>query len=131
MAVPQQIGGSALGVMWYKSILQSSVCPNGDHPEGWQLGQDVINWAIVINPGTDTSSYVLKVSNGVATFQHTGLTAGLNSGQDALVAGSPSMELWDGSTRLYVASGGRSVSSGCPDTIFNMNEIVVGLTPSS
>ena len=130
MGVPAGSSGPAAGAMWYKSVLQSAVCASGDRPAGAQLGEDVINWALVIGPGTDTAGLVLKVSNGAQTFEHAGLVAGLNAGQDALVAGTPSMELWDGATRLYVASGGRSVSSGCPDTIFNMNYIVVDLVPS-
>ncbi|KAJ7598954.1 glycoside hydrolase [Mycena floridula] len=120
-------GSAALGVMWYKSILQSSVCPNGDHPSSWELGKDQLNWALVIQPGTNTANYVLRIFSGSASFQRTGLTAGLNSNFETLSAGDQRMELWAGSTLIYRAQGGRTVSSGCPDGIFNMNPTVVGL----
>lgn len=127
MSVPARLGGSALGALWYKSVLQSSQCPNGDHPSGFQLGQDVVNWAVVINPGVSTANYILSIFNGGQVINVGGLKNGLNFGQVPVVAGTPSMQLKNGATVVSTASGGRSVSSGCPDGIFNMNYIVVGL----
>lgn len=126
MTTPLGYDGTALGAIWYKSVLQTSTCSSGDHPDGWSLGKDQLNWAIVIETGTDTSNYVLRIFNGASTTEHTGLTTGLNYGYVTVVAGTPYAELYDGDTLVYIASGGREVSSGCPDGIFNMNDIVVG-----
>lgn len=41
------------------------------------------------------------------------------------------MEILSGTTTIAVAQGGRCVSTLCPDNIFNMNQIVAGLSPPS
>ncbi|KAL1739610.1 glycosyl hydrolase family 71-domain-containing protein [Schizophyllum fasciatum] len=126
MSVPYGNQASAIGVMWYKSVLQSTSCPNGDHPDGWELGADQLNWAVVVDPGTDTSGWVLRAFNGQETIEHRAFKSGLNYGAFVLADGTPHMTLSTGNAN-YIAWGARPVTTDCPDGIFNMNDVVVGL----
>lgn len=121
--------GNVIGTMWYKSIMQSSSCPNGDHPSGYSLGKDQVNWAIVIKPGTTIANYFVRIVSNTVTKDFHGLTSGLNYNSAPMSAGRQRLEVWDGSTLIFIAQDGRCVSSGCPDGIFNMNDIVVGVVP--
>ena len=119
------VSGNWDGAFWYKTILQSAVCP-GDgtsyyttKPEGWDVGEDALYWAIVLPPSS-RAAYVQFTSGGVviATFY---LYRGLNYGSIFGVnEGHQSMQLYD-------INRGRCVSAECPDCIYNMNPQVVGL----
>ncbi|KAL1697513.1 glycoside hydrolase [Schizophyllum commune] len=126
MSVPYGNQASAIGVMWYKSVMQSTNCPNGDHPDGWELGADQLNWAVVVDPGTDTSGWVLRAFNGKETIEHTAFKSGLNYGAFVLETGTPHMTLSTNDAN-YIAWGARAVTTDCPDGIFNMNDVVVAL----
>lgn len=110
--------------------MQGTQCPNNDHPDGWELGSDEVHWGIVIQAGLDVSNYEVRlISNGAVT-RYTLPDSGLRYGSASISPGTQRLEIWNGgSNPAYVAQGGRCVSSGCPDGIFNMNQIVVGLVP--
>lgn len=122
----------AVGALWYKTILQSSVCPeNGQYttkPDGFDAGFDNLNWKVVL-PSDPQGMQIRLISNGVILETLTG-TAGLNYGASGTVqAGPQRMELLNSSGNiLLAAAGGRCVSSGCPDCVYNMNYQVIELT---
>ncbi|KAJ7489019.1 glycosyl hydrolase family 71-domain-containing protein [Mycena latifolia] len=113
------------GAMWYRGVMQSSVCPSGSYPDGWEAGTDQVNWAIVV--GTSLSNIVVHVTSGSVTTIYTAVGSGLHYGVAAKHPGQQLLEVYSGTTKIAVAQGGRCVSSLCPDGIFNMNDIVVGV----
>lgn len=118
----------AVGAMWYKTTLHTATCPSSATvPEGWTTGTDSLNWAIVLASGQE-GMQVRAISNGVV-LQTAAVSPGLNSGsRSGVQAGNQLLELQDASgTVVWSATGGRCVSSGCPDGIYNMNYQVVGL----
>lgn len=130
-------GTPAVGALWYKTILQSSVCPasaNADTlissyslpPDGFDTGTDELNYAVVLEAGA--SGYSLQAwSNGVA-LTPVDLVPGLNYGSfTGVQAGYQRMELYYNGAVVLAASGGRCISAGCPDCIYNMNPQVVPL----
>lgn len=127
------VSGDWAGALWYKTMLQSSQCPNEGisqytvKPDGWEAGSDALNWAIVLPAGTIGYS-VRFISNGVEIGVYD-LVDGLNYGEVLGVqAGYQSMELLDASGSVVTgASGGRCVSAECPDCIYNMNPQVIAL----
>lgn len=127
-------GASVVGAIWYKTILQSAVCPNEgstlytQKPSGFGQGADSLNWAIVLPPSTTGWSAVAYSDN--AQIGQWSLSGGLNYGAGpGLRAGLQRLEVRDASGRVIkVAAGGRCVSAGCPDLIYNMNPQVVGLS---
>jgi hypothetical protein len=130
MAPPS--GSPGIGAMWYKTILQTSVCPFPDanqytaKPRGFEAGQDQLNWAIVL-PATTSGWQVRAISNGVVSAS-VQLSPGLNYGSFPASAGQQRLEVLasDGSVQM-AAAGGRCISSECPDCIYNMNPQVVPL----
>jgi len=125
------IGKIAVGAMWYKTILSTSVCPNEGSsnytkkPDGWETATDSLNWAVVL-PNDPQGMQIRTITNGrMDYFQG---KQGLNYGTVSVEAGDQRLELldWAGNV-LLVASGGRCVSSSCPDCIYNMNYQVVEL----
>lgn len=122
-----------LGSLWYKTMLKDAVCPldpgndRANKPEGWEAGNDNLNWGIVAPSGQSYS--VRLISNGVV-LATVPLSAGLNYGaQPGVIAGPQRMELINSAgTVILVARGGRCVSGGCPDCIYNMNYQVAELT---
>lgn len=120
------------GALWYKTILKDAVCPINPSnpysvkPDGWDAGNDNLNWGIVVPSGESYS--VRLISNGVV-LNTVPLTAGLNKGaQPGVTPGPQRMELIDSSGSVVLAAtGGRCVSGGCPDCIYNMNYQVVEL----
>ena len=131
MAPPS--GVAAVGALWYKTMLKSAICPADpgndrvNKPDGWESGNDVLNWGIVAP--SDKSYSVRLISNG-KVLGTVALKAGLNYGaQSGVIPGPQRMELIDASgTVVFAASGGRCISDGCPDCIYNMNYQVVELT---
>ena len=129
----------AIGALWYKTVLQSTICPtepdliSEDYeysvkPDGFETGTDQLNWAVVI-PFSSSGLSIRAISNGqvISTVQ---LTAGLNYGSATGVSeGQQRLELVDSSgTVVLAATGGRCISSNCPDCIYNMNPQVVALS---
>lgn len=127
-------GASAVGAIWYKTILQSAVCSNEgsnlytQKPNGFNQGTDSLSWAIVLPPSTAGWSAVAYSDN--AQIGQWSLSGGLNYGAGSgLRAGLQRLEIRDASGKVIkVAAGGRCVSDKCPDLIYNMNPQVVGLS---
>ncbi|KAH8193612.1 hypothetical protein TruAng_012222 [Truncatella angustata] len=132
MAPPS--GTPAVEALWYKTILQSSVCPespglasaNTTAPDGFETGTDTLSYAIVIEQGG--TGYTLQAwSNGKALPQ-VNLDPGLNYGSfTGIEAGDQFMRLYKNGAVVLAASGGRFISGGCPDCIYNMNPQVIPL----
>ncbi|KAL0265037.1 hypothetical protein SLS55_000994 [Diplodia seriata] len=122
------------GALWYKTILQSTTCPREGEggvyakPDGWNNGEDVLNWAVVV--GDDGEGWKANLISDGEQIGSVELAAGLNYGKvEGLKAGFQRLEVVDkdgGAVR--VAAGGRCVSTGCPDCIYNMNPQVVGFS---
>ncbi|KAF7337109.1 Glucan endo-alpha-glucosidase agn1 [Mycena venus] len=124
--LPSTVSTGVEGAMWYTSVMMSSQCPDGSYPDGWETGSDQVNWAVVV--GASLSNIVVKVTSGPVTETFNPIVGGLHKGTTAKHPGQQLLEVFSGTTRIAVAQGGRCVSSLCPDNIFNMNNIVVGLT---
>lgn len=122
------------GALWYKTILQSTTCPlegNGGayaKPDGWDKGEDVLSWAVVV--GDDAEGWKANLISDGEQIGSVELVAGLNYGKvEGVKVGFQRLEVVDadGNT-VRVAAGGRCVSTGCPDCIYNMNPQVVGFS---
>ena len=137
MAPPN--GANAIGAMWYNSIMTTSVCPNevsGGYyakPDGFETAKDHLNFAVVLKPGLEGVT-LRATSNGQVLSQTIDVNpGGLTYGYfDGISAGYQRMEILaaDGSV-LLAATGGRCISSGCPDCIYNLNPVVVGFEPDT
>ncbi|KAJ7772793.1 glycosyl hydrolase family 71-domain-containing protein [Mycena olivaceomarginata] len=127
--MPQGSSEWAVGALWYKTIMQGTSCPNGDHPDGWTKGNDDLSWGLVLRAGRDTSQYRLYLFSGSSIALHTGFKDGLNFGTTPISPGVQRMELYDGQTLIYEAKGPREVHSDCPDGIFNMNVVAGNVIP--
>lgn len=128
--------GSApvVGAIWYKKILQTSTCPNNaPKPAGFEQGTDSLNWAIVLPASSAAQGWSAVAYSDNTLIGQWDLKAGLNYAAAAgLRAGIARLEVRDGAANLIkVAAGGRCVSSGCPDGIYNMNPQVVGLSDAN
>lgn len=132
---PPSGGPIAVGSMWYKTILQSSVCPVPDStyyynkPAGFSTGRDNLNWAIVLaSSAAGTGMQIRAVSNGVVLTTMPA-TAGLNYGAAGSVTPGPQrVELVDRNGNVVLtARSVINVSGGCPDGIYNFNYQVAGL----
>lgn len=130
---PSPSSDAATGALWYKAILQSASCPNEGNggvyakPDGWDTGEDVLNWAVVVGEGSD--GWKARLVSGGEEIGSVDLVEGMNYGKvEGLKAGAQRLEVVDGDGKVVrVAAGGRCVSDGCPDGIYNMNPQVVGL----
>ncbi|OJD39955.1 glucan endo-alpha-glucosidase agn1 [Diplodia corticola] len=122
------------GALWYKTILQSTTCPREGEggvyakPDGWDKGEDVLSWAVIV--GDDADGWSANLISDGEQIASVGLVAGLNYGKaEGLKAGFQRLEVVDGDgNAVRVAAGGRCVSTGCPDCIYNMNPQVVGFS---
>lgn len=127
-------GATAVGAMWYNSILSTSVCENEAYggyyakPKGFETIKDELNFAVVLQAGL-TGVTMRATSNGrvlsqILEVNPGGMTYGSFNG---ISAGFQKMELVasDGSV-LMTAAGGRCISNECPDCIYNLNPVVVG-----
>lgn len=127
-------GAPIAGAIWYKTILQSTACPNDgstlytQKPNGFGQSADVLNWAIVLSPSTAVGWSAVAYSD-IQQIGQWSLSGGLNYGAGSgLRAGLQRLEVRDASGAVVkVAAGGRYVSATCPDLIYNMNPQVVGL----
>lgn len=117
-----------VGAIWYKTILQTSTCASATKPAGFEHGTDSLNWALVLPASAKGWSGVAYSDN--IQIGKWDLKAGLNYAAAAgLRAGIARLEVRDGAGAVVrVAAGGRCVSSGCPEGIYNMNPQVVGLS---
>lgn len=128
----------AVGAIWYKTILTSSTCPgapnanlyNATRPDGFDTATDTLSYAVVISP--EAPSYTLRaISNGKITII-SNLHQGLNYGSVDVQAGYQRMELVDsGNNIVLAATGGRCISAGCPDCLYNMNPQVIAFLPDT
>lgn len=73
-------GSTAVGAMWYRSILKDAVCANDPlgKPSGWEAGEDAVNYAVVLPAGTSGSS--IRTSSDGKQLQTVGAVGGLNYG---------------------------------------------------
>ena len=135
MAPPS--GQIAIGALWYKTILQSAVCPEVDDdkysqkPDGFNIASDQLNWAIVLSKGFPGMK-IRAWSNG-KIIQIVDAVPGLNYGAArGAQAGPQKLDLIDASGTVHLtASGGRCIATDCPDCIYNMNPQVVPLNSYS
>jgi hypothetical protein len=115
--------------------MTTSVCPNENlggywsKPEGFSIAVDAINYAIVVAPGFEGAT-LRFISNGVTLVENAELSAGLNYGSiPGIFAGFQAAEMVSASgSVLLTASGGRCISDGCPDCVYNLNPVVVGFS---
>ncbi|KKY13309.1 putative glycoside hydrolase family 71 [Diplodia seriata] len=126
-------GEDAVGALWYKSIHSSTVCPDTDaliskKPDGYSAASDVLTWAVIVS--SIGGPYSIRGFSGGQELQTFYLTAGYNFGTfSSLQEGDQRMELLDASGNVVMAaSGGRCVTSTCPDGIYNLNPQILELT---
>ena len=126
MAPPS--GATAVGAMWYKTILQSATCSGATQPDGWSTGTDSLTWAIVLPSGS--SGMTVRLTSNGAVISTVNVNPGLNFGSPTGVqAGAQMLELLNpAGSVVMTATGGLCVSSGCPDGMYNMNYQVIGLS---
>ncbi len=126
MAPPS--GATAIGSMWYKTILQGATCSGATQPTGWSTGTDSLSWAVVL-PSNSSKMKVRLTSNG-KVISTVSVNPGLNFGSPTGVqAGAQMLQLLNAAgTVVMTATGGLCVSSGCPQGMYNMNYQVVGLS---
>lgn len=126
MAPPS--GATAVGSMWYKTILQDASCPGATPPSGWSTGTDSLTWAIVLPSGSSGMKACLT-SNG-SVISTVSVNPGLNFGSPTGVqAGAQMLQLLDSAGNVVMtATGGECISSSCPAGMYNMNYQVVGLS---
>ena len=129
MAPPS--GSTAVGSMWYKTVLQSASCSGATQPNGWSTGTDALNWAVVLASGS--SGYQVRATSNGKVLSTVKVNPGLNFGSPTGVqAGSQLLELLDSSGKVVMsATAGECVSTGCPAGMYNMNYQVVGLNTGS
>ena len=129
MAPPS--GATAIGAMWYKTILQSASCSGATQPNGWSTGADALNWAVVLPSGA--SGYKVRATSNGNVLNTVSVNPGLNFGSPTGVqAGSQLLELLNSAgTVVMSATAGACVSSGCPAGMYNMNYYVAGLNSGS
>lgn len=124
-------GATAVGTLWYKTILQDASCSGATQPNGWSTGTDSLTWAVVL-PSGSSGMKVRLTSNG-AVISTVSVNAGLNYGSPTGVqAGAQMLQLLNSAgTVVMTATGGECVSSGCPAGMYNMNYQVLGLSSGS
>ncbi|EKG13599.1 hypothetical protein MPH_09243 [Macrophomina phaseolina MS6] len=123
------------GAIWYKTILQNASCPwDGAseyfvQPDGFETGDDALNFAVVM----PSAGYFVELYSGGKQILRSELHAGLNYGTlPGLQPGWQRMHIVDSAGNIKrVAAGGRCVSSGCPDCVYNMNPQVVPLSDNT
>ena len=116
-----------IGVMWYKTILQSANCPQDTKPANFDDGDDLVHWAVFLAPSVGTCQVRLVTGTTVLGLYTIGAGANFGNTTVGTPAGVPTMEIINGTGKvLAVASGGEPVSNGCPDGIYNMNYQVIG-----
>jgi hypothetical protein len=126
----------AVGAIWYRTILMDRTCSNDDGstdsktPEltyekldGFDAGQDAINWAFILTPGISSEGgYTIRIINNEVVLTTQDAVDGLNAGYTVgTQPGNQRVELVDPSGLVVAAAiGAVCVSTACPDTIYNM-----------
>jgi hypothetical protein len=89
-------------------------------PDGYDSGNDYLNWAIVMAEGAE--GYALQF-NIFGTITSTAVSPGLNYGSlEGLATGAQSIKLINSQGVIVMtAVGDLCIDSGCPDEIYNMN----------
>lgn len=130
----QPPSGPAVGAMWYKTILQSTVCSNENlggydaKPDGFSSTKDQLNWAVVLP--TSATGYSVRIYSGSQKIQEQNLVGGLNyrAADQGVQIGMQRMELLLNGNVVQTAKNGRCITNTCPDGTYNMNPQVVSLT---
>lgn len=135
----------AVGAMWYRTILMGWNCYNDDggvdnkspemvyeKPDGYDVGEDAINWAFIIYSGISDGDQIRVVSNE-SVLQTVAAVDGLNAGyMVGMQQGNQRVELVDPNGVIAASAIGIiCVLTNCPDTIYNMNYQVAPLKVSS
>lgn len=116
----------APGVMWYQTTLQSSTCPHDTKPANFADGDDFVHWATFLPPSAGTCQVKIMTASTVLGVHTVGAGASFGGTTCATPAGVPTMEILDPTGKvLAVASGGKPVSDGHPQGIYDMNYQVV------
>ncbi|TVY88433.1 Mutanase [Lachnellula willkommii] len=121
------------GAIWYKTILQSTTCPDNSlggfysAPSGASVGSDTINWAVVL-PTNGTDYSIQFVSNGAVAGTTVPGKAGYQYGSVNLSANQQFMKIVDAAGTVQYSTGlGRCVSATCWDDIYNYNPQILAL----
>lgn len=138
-------GEEVTGALWYTTVLKDTKCQTDgltvtdndeqamyfEKPDGMSNSTDTLNFAVVV-PSAGAGWKVQLFSDGSKVLDAK-LNPGLNYGTiPGKKAGWQRMHIVDGAGSIVrVAAGGRCVSSGCPDCIYNMNPQVVPLSENT
>lgn len=135
----------AVGAMWYRTILMGWNCYNDDggvdnkspkmvyeKPDGYDVGEDAINWAFIIDSGI-SDGYQIRIVSNESVLQTVAAVDGLNAGYVVgMQQGNQRVELVDPNGVVAASAIGTiCVLTNCPDTIYNMNYQVAPLKVSS
>lgn len=147
-------GSQVTGAIWYKTILQSSICtpdladvpaettpiycnnitgspPNpGQYfvqPNGFDEGEDKVNWSIVVADGA--KNYTMEIYSNNIKLSTTKLNVGLNFGSQGTIREGEQYMVVKNSNGAIIAraDGKKDVSSVCTNNIYNMNYQIAGL----
>jgi glucan endo-1,3-alpha-glucosidase len=125
--------GTAVGVgsLWYKPFLTSVSC-SGTQPVGYSAALDNLNWAVVLPLNIATGWNVRLYSKGVL-LKKIAVTKGLSYGAvSGVKIGAQQLELYNPAGKLVmIANGTTPVASSCPNGVYNLNPVVVGLVTYS
>ncbi|KAH8903098.1 hypothetical protein BR93DRAFT_941010 [Coniochaeta sp. PMI_546] len=123
------------GAMWYKTILQGAACGGSadkfyNKPDNFETGQDVINYALVVDPSA-AGLVVRCYTDGQKLDVDHPLVAGLNYGScSSIKAGTQRIKVVDGSGNVHFSANGVACTDlGCPQGFYNMNYQVTPVLP--
>ncbi|KAJ7824663.1 glycosyl hydrolase family 71-domain-containing protein [Mycena olivaceomarginata] len=128
-SMPALNPSSVEGAMWYRTVTAASTCPAGTYPSNSGAGAEVVNWAVVV--GASLTGVVVTITSGSGVTTYPQLSPGFHYASTPKNPGQQKIEVFSGGTLIAVGQGGRCVSAQCPDGIYNMNDIVVGVVNPS
>ncbi|KAJ7346999.1 glycoside hydrolase [Mycena albidolilacea] len=128
-SMPALSPSSVEGAMWYRTVTADSTCDASTYPSNAVAGAEVVNWAIVV--GAFLTAVSIRITSGSTVTNYPISSFGFHYGSTAKKSGQQKIEVFSGGTLIAVGQGGRCVSAQCPDGIYNMNDIVVGVVNPS
>ena len=124
-----QSGTSAVGAMWYRTILKDASCVSDSlgKPSGWQAAQDAVNYAIVLP--SDTAGMSIRISSNGNVLQTVPGVQGLNYGcVGGMTTGPQLLDLLDSSGDVIMtAASVEDVTADTTTGICNFNYQVAPL----